>query len=359
MGQHIAQTLVSHRTPSIAGVLIVAIVGTTAARAPQAERGATPAEDLLHGRMELSAADLRELRAGTAVVKSLEAGARQEMAALGVVSIDLRSDEFITRFRDIEKFERGPGIPHLGRFSNPPRIEDLASLTLPPEDVKALQRCRPGDCNLKLPAEAMNRLRAEVNWASPAAAREANEAMRRFLLELVLAYQTRGNEALGRYDDGPQPLPIAEQFSALLAQPSVVPVQIPALLTYLRDFPRNRPKDAEEFFYWANVEFGLKPTIRISHVVIQPLSGAPSNVSYAIAIKQLYASHYFHTTLELRFLINRTTSDKRGFYLVSVIRSRNDGMTGFTGSLLRPVINRRGRSGVRRYLEYVKGQMER
>jgi hypothetical protein len=338
---------------------MAALVGFALDGAPHAEQKTSTAEDLLQRQMSLSAADLRQLRAGAAIVKSLESSARHELVHLAAVRIRKRSDEFIARFRDIERFERGPGIPQIGRFSTPPRLEDLASLTIPIDDVRALQACRPGNCALKLSAEAMHRLRAEVQWTSPTATQQAGEAIKRMLLDLVLAYQARGNAALGRYDDGTQSLPVAEEFNALLAQPTLAPVPVPTLLTYLRDVPRNRPKEGEEFFYWAVVQFGLKPTIRLNHVVIQPLAGAPSGVTYAIATKQIYASHYFHTTLELRFLLEDIGAERPAFYLLSIVRSRNDGMTGFSGSLLRPIINRRSRNAVRGYLDYVKRQMER
>jgi hypothetical protein len=96
-------------------------------------------------------------------------------------------------------------------------------------------------------------------------------------------------------------------------------------------------------------------------VTIDSLSGGPSsNVAYAIAIKQLYASHYLHSTLELRFLVHDGRRPGReAFYLVSITRSRIDGMTGLTGSFLRPIINRRSRNGIRRDLEHVKRQVER
>jgi hypothetical protein len=83
-------------------------------------------------------------------------------------------------------------------------------------------------------------------------------------------------------------------------------------------------------------------------------------VAYAIAIKQLYASHYFHTTLELRFLVDDDRrAGRRGTSIVSIMRSRSDGMTGFKGLLLRPIISRRSRAAVGGYLEHVKQQIER
>ena len=47
-----------------------------------------------------------------------------------MVYVDAPSSRFVDRFRDIERFERGPGILQIGRFCSAPRIEDLASLTL-------------------------------------------------------------------------------------------------------------------------------------------------------------------------------------------------------------------------------------
>ena len=52
--------------------------------------------------------------------------------------------------------------------------------------------------------------------------------------------------------------------------------------------------------------FGLKPTIRISHVTIQ--EGQEGTV---VASKMLYASHYFWTGLELRALLPDLTEGSR------------------------------------------------
>jgi hypothetical protein len=316
--------------------------------------------DSLLRRERFSAAELQAVNAGKAVVKSLDTPVRQELAHFGVVYVEAPTDRFVDRFGDIERFESGPGIPQIGRFGNPPRLEDLASLTLPAKDVTALARCRPGDCDVKLSTEAMTRFRDQVNWSSPDAALRANEIARQMILELVQAYQANGSAALGHYDDGGKPLPVAEQFRALLDSGNRLPLPVPGLVAYLDEYPRGRPAGAEDFFYWSVVDFGLKPTVRVSHVIVYPLDARPSGVSHVIAIKQLYASHYFHTTLELRFLVeDDRRADQRGFHLLSITRSRSDGTTGLKGSLLRPVISRRSRNAVRGYLEHLKRQVER
>jgi hypothetical protein len=339
--------------PVIPGFLLVA-VATFVTAAPTLQSG--PFIDDLLRRERFSASEIRTVNAGRAVVKSLDTPVRQELAHFGVVRIDIPAVRFIERFRDIERFESGPGVPQIRRFSEPPRIQDLASLELPAKDVAALRHCRPADCGVNFSNEAISRFRSEVNWSAATATVDARGLFRALMLGIVKAYQARGNASLGRYDADSQPVMIPEEFRALLTSAQPLPVPLPGLVDYLDAYPRARPAGAQDLFYWSVVDFGLKPTVRLNHVVIMDPAGRPSGVSHAIAIKQLYASHYFHTTLELRFLVE----DSRipGFYLVSITRSRSDGTTGLTGSLLRPIINRRSRNAVRGYLEHLKRQVE-
>lgn len=305
---------------------------------------------------QFSASELRELGAGQAVVKSLDTPIRRELAYFGAVHIAAAPELFVERFKDIERFERGPGVPLIGRFSDPPRLEDLAQLALPPKDVAALQRCRPNHCDVQLTLAGIARFRNQVDWSSPGATEQANRVARQMLLELLLAYLSNGNAGLGRYESDDEPIAVAEEVRALLDSGHTLPIPMPGLKAYLLEYPSLQQPGATDLFYWSVVDFGLKPTIRLNHVVIQPLAGRPSGVSHVIAIKQLYASHYFHTTLELRFLVD--DPDRRGFHLLSITRSRNDGMTGLGGSLLRPIISRRSRNAVRVYLEHLKRQVE-
>jgi hypothetical protein len=293
------------------------------------------------------------------VIQTLETPIREELAYVGAVYLDVSSETFVERFRDIVRFEGGPGIPQIGRFNTPPRLDDLVSLTLPLTDVSTLRTCHPGACNVKLSADAMRRFRDEVDWSSPNAARQADEVAHKMIFDMVRAYQKEGNAALGNYDDGDETLSVAEQFRALLGNSDPLPVAVPELLSYLNDYPHGRLAGAEDFFYWTVVDFGLRHTIRVNHVTIYPLRESPprSAMKYAIAIKQLYASHYFHTTLELRFLVDDDRRD-RGSALISITRSRNDGMTGFKGLFLRRIIRSRSRDAVRNYLDHVKRQLE-
>jgi hypothetical protein len=61
------------------------------------------------------------------------------------------------------------------------------------------------------------------------------------ILELVRAYQANGNDALGHYDDGDASLVVTEEFRDLLANGDLLPTPVPALIAYLKDYPRGRP----------------------------------------------------------------------------------------------------------------------
>lgn len=345
---------------SVLRVLAWLVLGATAfvsAGAPPA-----PTDELVNNvlrREGFSAPDLRARDEGAAVVKSLETPVRREIAHFGVVYIDAPADRFVDQFEDIEKFEHGPGVPQIGRFSVPPRLEDLASLKLPPKDVAALAACHPGDCNVKLSAASMIRFQNRVNWSSPDESRQADAVARELIVELVRAYQENGDAALATYDDSEEPSSVAEQFRVLLTNGHPLPLPVPELMAYLETYPRGRPAGAEEFFYWSVVDFGLKQTLRVNQAIVYPLPNRPSGVSHVIAIKRIYASHYLNATLELRFLVHAARApDNRGFYLLSLTRSRIDGTSGFGGSLLRSLINRRSRNAVRGYLEHLKQQVE-
>jgi hypothetical protein len=63
---------------------------------------------------------------------------------------------------------------------------------------------------------------------------------------------------------------------------------IPNLRRYLLEYPAAQLPNSSSFLYWQETRFGLKPTIRISHLVTT--QGQEDTI---VASKMLYASHYF------------------------------------------------------------------
>jgi hypothetical protein len=108
----------------------------------------------------------------------------------------------------------------------------------------------------------------------------------------------------------------------------------------------------------ARVKFGLKPTLRIVQMVT--ISGSPNDpVAYAIAQKQLYASHYFETALDLSFCIRGTDNSKQpGFYLIMAMGSEQAGLTGVKGSIVRKTAVGRSVSNLQDALANIKTTLE-
>jgi hypothetical protein len=71
----------------------------------------------------------------------------------------------------------------------------------------------------------------------------------------------------------------------------------------------------------------------------------------------LYASHYFWTALELRVLVPDPARGK-GFWFVSVNRSRSDGLSGFTGKIIRGKVRGEAEKGMIAALAATKSKLE-
>ena len=71
----------------------------------------------------------------------------------------------------------------------------------------------------------------------------------------------------------------------------------------------------------------------------------------------LYASHYFWTALELRALVS-DPSRGPGFWFVTVNRSRSDGLSGLTGTVLRGRVENEVLEGSMAGLQTTKKMLE-
>src|SRR5262249_15572307 len=88
-----------------------------------------------------------------------------EVAVFAVAPVSVDGDRLVAWERQIEEFKKSSYVLSIGRFSDPPRIEDLASLELDSGDVAAIRSCRPGSCALKLSAAEMRQLQSAAGQA--------------------------------------------------------------------------------------------------------------------------------------------------------------------------------------------------
>jgi len=86
---------------------------------------------------------------------------------------------------------------------------------------------------------------------------------------------------------------------------------------------------------------------------------AAGEPAYAIAEKQLYSSHYFQTALDLTFCIRGSQDAKQtGFYLIKIMGSEQQGLTGLKGSIVRKVAVDRSASSLEKALATIRTTLE-
>jgi hypothetical protein len=314
-------------------------------------------EEFLRRRMRLATTQITTINRGEPVTLDAPPTVDREIAVAGVVHIAAPAERLVALVEDIERLESGEGFLATKRISEPPALEDFAALSLPAEDVAALAKCRPGRCDVKLGQGAFDRLH-EIDWKGRDVAAQVNALARQMALDYVRAYRAGGNGELAIYLDSSRPQFVADEFVSLTRRLQDLPDPTSALADYLVGYPKaERSPGLEEFFYWSLADFGLKPVVRLNHVVIQPASAGRTR--FVIATKQLYASHYFQTALELRALVDDAQAPGRAHYLVVFNVARSDGFTGLFGGVVKGKVRDASRKGLAKALAATKSRCER
>jgi hypothetical protein len=302
----------------------------------------------------LSADQRAAIDQGKPVAKVLSWGGPSEVYVFGAIYVAASPQTYLKAARNVAGLANSPGYLGIGEIPPNATAADLGTLSLDPDDLKALKSCKEGDCDLQLPTSSIEAFRAAVNWSQPDAANQANALARTMVLDLIRAYRHGGNAELGVYRDKKNPAVVAEQFEMMVGRSSSLPDVLPELREYLLKYPQADLRGADSFFYWEKVNFGLKPTIRVNHAVIYH-GGNGRDIS-AVAIKQLYASHYFHTALDVSVCI--PDSPRQGFYLVTLKSSEQEGLTGVKGSVLRKIVVDKSRGSLEKGLTAIKQTVE-
>ncbi len=309
-------------------------------------------EEILRSRVGLDEAELARIRRGLPVVHLVKAGDAAEILVWGAIYVNGKPSDFLGKYRNVEAMVDGRNYLDARRLPERPAIEDLNALRLEPADVENLRKCNPGDCEFQLTREAMDEFRTAIDWKSTEATAQANRLARKMVLRTLDAYRREGNRALGAYHDKGNPTSIDESFQAVLSRVRGLPSYFPDFYRYLIAFPSGRPAHTSDYFYWERVNFGMKPTFRVNHVIVyQPADGLQT----LVANKQLYASHYFHTAIDLWMCVGRPGG---GFVLLTLKGSRQDGLDGVKGRVLRNIVTSRTREALERALLRLKSELE-
>ena len=183
----------------------------------------------------VSADDRRELDRGQSIAHVVR-GADREIAVFAAIQVSIDGDRLVTWMRDIGELKKSPHVLAIGRFSDPPTIQDLDRLTLDEGDLSAIRRCQRGDCGLKLAGAEMDRLRQSLAEAGDNWKPVLQDAFRQIVLQRVEGYLANGHAALRGYEDKDGPLSLEARFSSLLNRSFFLTGATPRFAEYLDQY---------------------------------------------------------------------------------------------------------------------------
>jgi hypothetical protein len=340
------------RGAALSAVTLVSLMA--APIAGRAQGTEAPPRPFLRKVIQLGDAELANMDKGQVVTKPLASPEKAEIAAFGVVKVNGTLTALRDRMHDFPSFRKVPQIVQLGVFSNPPRLEDLAGLTIDEADLDALEDCKPGSCAVKIGTAGLDRLKKEVNWSGGAEGKaRATAIIKEQMLAYVKAYMAGGTDAMGVTVDKAQPKALSAEFKTLLRNSPYIPEYVPAFNQYLETYPKGNLPNSVSTIFWAKDTFGLKPVISIyqatTYMQEQPRPGLLA------AIKTLYASHYFNAALEMMVA---TPVDASSFYLLDLYRTRIDPPTGMLSGVLLGKVKSGIEQGVAMNLKNAKSRVE-
>jgi hypothetical protein len=303
----------------------------------------------------LNEEQIAAIRSGKAVAKVIESHTPDEVFVFGAVYVEATPESYLKLASDIDALRKLPSYLAIQSFSDPPQLSDLEGFTLEQQHIKELKNCKTGHCGVQLPTETIEGFQHSINWSAPDVADRVNRLARRMALQALLDYMEGGNTALGAYRDKNHPAAVAETFASLIGQFEALPVYLAELNEYLLKYPKAKSDNVQAGFYWEKVNFGLKPTFRIVQKIVYRGASA-KEPAYAVAEKQLYASHYFETALDIT--VCGKDSQRPGFYIITVKGSKQAGLTGLKGSIVRKVAVDKTRSSLERVLVTIKQTLE-
>jgi hypothetical protein len=341
----------------IRGFGVLLAIGTIAAVGMLSARGAPcdlqPELDAVLTRdLHLSPADIVDLERGQIVSRILQPLAPEEFGVVGGVRVQGSRERLVAAYRDIVTFKKSEAVPEVGLFSDPPSGSDLDALTTGRDDFD-LRGCRVADCDIRLPAGAIQQIAASVDWKRPDAGARSSALFKQILLANVQAYVSGAPGRIAQYDDGSNPVRPLLANEELIETSPYLDVLKPGLSAHLRCLWSNDLQGAEDLLYWSKEKPGIAPFISVTHVTIVP-SGAHQSLATS---RDVYSSRYIDASLST-MIASDAVGDPRAFYLVYVNRSRASALRGPMAALRRLIVEHKVKASLDRNLRQVKARIE-
>jgi hypothetical protein len=284
---------------------------------------------LFHPTVELGERERRALDRGEAVSRTVPMPSRH-IGVFAAVRVGVEGERVARWIEDIAAFKRSDAVEEIGRFSNPPRIEDLAALTLDPEDFETLQGCRPGKCGMPFTPAEIERLHQPFGRSRPWQADDLVRVFREILLARAQTYLVAGRTG------GPAPAFVHSQW--------------PELVRALESQPPQPPGRATTFLYWEKVRLGGKPTVTITHVTMLR-EAAVSGCALVTLSRHVFSTRFISDGWSVLALAAP--------YFTYFYQARIDRLGGFFGGIVRHFVEREIKARAGETLLGLRNRLER
>jgi hypothetical protein len=283
--------------------------------------------------------DFTSLEQGKIVVKELKVEGKGEVAFCGAIKLDASRDVVFAAFRRAVERQRAEVSKERGLFRRPPSVKDLTKLSIDKSEIRNLKDCKPGDCSWSLSSDMIRQFN-EIDWSASDADEKAEALIRKIMVDHTSGYLQNGDKALMDYNDDPEPLSLSDEQSSLLAGLLWIDDFAPEFKEYVKEFPNKKLDGIEDLTTWEKVQVGFKDVIINTHTMLYKKdddSGIPQGLSLS---KQIYANHYFHSSMSLTGIISFPQPDNTfKTYVFFVSHSRAGALEGSVGQIARVAVD--------------------
>jgi hypothetical protein len=267
----------------------------------------------------LKASDRSQLDKGGIVTKMLEVPNKSEVRTLVLLRVGASEAQFRSCIRDPQCKRRPGDLVASGILSEHPSVNELKDVTLDKKELSYLSRCRISSCDFRLSADDIERFRGEIGWKAPDSEAKADSLIREILARYATSYLRQGDRVLPTYSNNPHPLRVQDSLHDLFGSSLPVVDQVPELLRYVEDFPDGSLKPAEEILSWYKERVWRESVIALNHVVLYDRSDGDAERVFVVS-KQLFASNYYDSSVEVTEFYRRTGSDQATLVFLSAAR---------------------------------------
>ncbi|NNE67212.1 MAG: hypothetical protein HKN33_11660 [Pyrinomonadaceae bacterium] len=298
--------------------------------------------------------DFDLIEKGKPVVRTIKSDVKHEVAVCGVIKLRAPNDISVDSFHRVIEIQEKKTSEEYGEFSKEPVMADLKGLTISDGELLDLRDCKTNSCKWNLPSDVIKRVTTEIDWEADDAVKQADKMIRAILLQYVIDYGQKGDSALFTYNDKPDPVVLIKEYESIQDQLFWVDILSPEFANYLKTFPENEPNGIYKTQNWSKIKIGLKPVIILTQNITYRMPEQKNPAAFIIS-KQIYANHYFDSTLAQTAIISYPKDESgQDTYLMFLNRSRAGAFKGTLGKLARGIVENQALSRLETVLVQTK-----